>query len=186
MESLNSIISSMDPFFVLLFGLAAIVLISCLQAVRLAFQPRLRTIPGPFIARFTKFYRAFNIAKGDSPQFYLRLHDQYGPIVRAAPKMVSISDPTAVPIIYGVNNKYLKTHFYDTMTPYFKDAPMPSMFTNKDPADHQAFKKPVSHMFSMTAMKALEPFADECSSIFLEAMKDLEGQAVDLGVWLQW
>jgi hypothetical protein len=32
----------------------------------------------------------------------------------------------------------------------------------------------------------MEPFADDCTDIFLEAMKDLEGQPIDLGVWLQW
>ena len=38
----------------------------------------------------------------------------------------------------------------------------------------------------MTSMRELEPFADECNDIFLEAMKDLEGQKVDFGAWLQW
>jgi hypothetical protein len=37
----------------------------------------------------------------------------------------------------------------------------------------------------MTYIKALEPFTDDCKDIFIEAIHDLEGQAVDLGVWLQ-
>ncbi len=32
----------------------------------------------------------------------------------------------------------------------------------------------------------MEPFADDCNDIFIQAMKDLEGQDVDLGTWLQW
>lgn len=38
----------------------------------------------------------------------------------------------------------------------------------------------------MSSIKSLEPFADECTAIFIDAMKDLEGQRVDLGAWLQW
>lgn len=38
----------------------------------------------------------------------------------------------------------------------------------------------------MTSMKTLEPFADECSDVFMEAMMSLEGQNVDLSTWLQW
>jgi hypothetical protein len=37
----------------------------------------------------------------------------------------------------------------------------------------------------MTYIKALETFVDGCTDIFIEAMHDLESQAVDLGVWLQ-
>ena len=38
----------------------------------------------------------------------------------------------------------------------------------------------------MTNMKNFEPYADECTRIFIEAMQDLEGQNIDLGAWLQW
>lgn len=38
----------------------------------------------------------------------------------------------------------------------------------------------------MSSIKSLEPFADECSEIFINAMKDMEGQKIDLGAWLQW
>ncbi|KAJ5678742.1 cytochrome P450 [Penicillium macrosclerotiorum] len=38
----------------------------------------------------------------------------------------------------------------------------------------------------MSSIKSLEPFADECTKIFIDAMEDLEGQQVDLGAWLQW
>ena len=63
---------------------------------------------------------------------------------------------------------------------------MASMFSSRDPAYHQALRRSVSQKFSMSSIKALEPFADECSEIFTRAMKDLEGKPVDLGVWLQW
>lgn len=55
------------------------------------------------------------------------------------------------------------------------------MFSMSDPAGHQALRRPVAQKFSMSSIKSLEPFADECTKIFVDAMKDLEGQQVDLG-----
>lgn len=72
------------------------------------------------------------------------------------------------------------------MTPYYENKLMPSMFTARDPAEHKALKRPVAGKFSMTSIRTLEPLVDECSEIFVQSMKDLEGQKVDLGAWLQW
>ena len=63
---------------------------------------------------------------------------------------------------------------------------MDSLFTTRDPAYHSALKKPVAQLFSMTNMRNYEPHADECTAIFLESMKDLQGTPVDLASWLQW
>ena len=167
---------------------ASLALVGFLLAdyLRIALRPGLRPLPGPLFAKFTKLYRVINIARGDCPDFYLRLHKKHGPIVRTGPNTVSLADPDAVPIIYGINHNYLKTAFYDTMTPFYKDTLMPSMFTARDPAYHTALKRPVSQKFSMTSIKAMEPLADECTSIFLEAMRELEGKEINLGVWVQW
>lgn len=63
---------------------------------------------------------------------------------------------------------------------------MPSMFSVRDPVQHQALRRPVAQKFSMSSIKALEPCADECTKIFMDAMRDLEGQCIDLSAWLQW
>ncbi len=79
-----------------------------LNIVRLAFRKGLRQVPGPFAARFTDFWRVGFVWKGDAHNQYRALHAKYGPIVRTAPNVVDISDPSAVPIIYGINSKYIK------------------------------------------------------------------------------
>lgn len=73
-----------------------------------AFKPCLRSIPGPHLARFSPFYRLVKLFKGDAPVYYRKLHETYGPIVRTGPNTVDVSDPKAVPIIYGINSKFLK------------------------------------------------------------------------------
>ncbi|KAH9205669.1 putative P450 monooxygenase [Leptodontidium sp. 2 PMI_412] len=121
-----------------------------------------------------------------APAVYLDLHEKYGPIVRTGPNTVSLSDPLVIPTIYGISSSFLKSDFYNTMTPYYENKLMPSMFTARDPAEHRALKRPVAGKFSMTSIRTLEPLVDECSEIFVQSMKDLEGQKVDLGAWLQW
>lgn len=87
----------------LTFGL--LILISY---VATALKPGLRSIPGPGLARFTYLYRPLKISKGDAPNFYRNLHEKYGPLVRTGPNSVDISDPAVLPIIYGINSKFLK------------------------------------------------------------------------------
>ena len=72
------------------------------------------------------------------------------------------------------------------MSPFYMGTVMQSMFTVRDPSQHQALRRPVAQKFSMSSIKCLEPYADECTGIFIQAMKDLEGQTIDLGLWLQW
>lgn len=63
---------------------------------------------------------------------------------------------------------------------------MDSMFTERNPQAHKSLKTPVAQLFSMTNMRNFEPYADECTAIFDHAMRDLEGQTIDLAIWLQW
>lgn len=62
---------------------------------------------------------------------------------------------------------------------------MSSMFTTRSPEEHKALKRPVAQKFSMTSIKTLEYLVDPCSEIFTTTMKEMQGQVVDLGVWLQ-
>ena len=72
------------------------------------------------------------------------------------------------------------------MTPFINGEVLESMFTTRDPAYHKALKSPVAQLFSMTNMRNYETYADECTAIFIESMRKLQGQPVDLAIWLQW
>lgn len=63
---------------------------------------------------------------------------------------------------------------------------MDSMFTERDPQVHKALKAPVAQLFSMTNMRNYEVYADQCTGLFVDAMRELEGQPVDFAQWLQW
>src|SRR6266542_2079055 len=70
-----------------------------------AFGPGLGNVPGPRIARLTRLYLVNETRKGKGHTLYCELHAKYGPIVRIAPNKVTISDPVAIPLIYGVGRK---------------------------------------------------------------------------------
>ncbi|KAL3442486.1 cytochrome P450 [Aspergillus insuetus] len=159
-----------------------------IKAIATAYKPGLRSIPGPAVARFSSLYRPWKLAGGDAPGLYRALHERYGKIVRTGPKTVDISDPDAVSVIYGISSKFLKSAFYDAFSPIHEETVMPSMFSVRDPSTHQALRRPVAQKFSMSSIRAMEPFADECTHILLDAMRSLEGTGypIDLGAWLQW
>lgn len=63
---------------------------------------------------------------------------------------------------------------------------MDSLFTTRDPKYHRNLKSNVAQLFSMSNMRNFEVYADECTAIFMDAMRDLDSNTVDLAVWLQW
>ncbi|KAG5765521.1 hypothetical protein H9Q72_006408 [Fusarium xylarioides] len=185
----------------LLYG-ALLTGLALFHLIRLTFRAGLRYIPGPWLARYTGLYRLSLVYKGDSPRQYQLLHERYGPIVRTGPSHVSISDPAMIPVIYGIGKNFqkvdtaflslnisliqIKTPFYTTMSLMYQGQRMDSMFTERNPNVHKVLKGSVAQIFSMTNMRNFEVYADECNAIFLDAMRDLEEQRLDLADWLQW
>ena len=94
-----------------MYLLGAVLLVLYLaNTIRVALRPGLRNLPGPFSARFSRWYRSSLVFGGKAPEEYRKLHEQYGPIVRIGPNHVSFADPVAIPIIYGIGtgNRFLK------------------------------------------------------------------------------
>lgn len=66
------------------------------------------SVPGPFLAAWTDLWRFFIAWGRHAEQTHVRLHEKYGPLVRLGPNSVSISDPGAVKVIYGLTSGYVK------------------------------------------------------------------------------
>ena len=87
-----------------------------LNLARTAFRPGLRNIPGPFLAKFSRFYITKYVAKGEMHSLFIDLHHKYGPLVRYAPNKVSVADPSAIQTIYGVSSGFVKVRLLGSMT----------------------------------------------------------------------
>ncbi|KAI0311683.1 hypothetical protein OF83DRAFT_1177341, partial [Amylostereum chailletii] len=65
--------------------------------------------PGPWLAKFSDLWLAWTTFQGRRSEV---IHKKCGPIVRLAPKHMSISDPAA---LYAHGNRATKTDFYDAL-----------------------------------------------------------------------
>ena len=81
----------------------------------------LRSIPGPFFARFTKLWFLYRVWRGRFDLDLIALHKKHGPIVRFGPYHYSFVDPEAVKAIYGHATEFDKSDWYDAWNaPGFK------------------------------------------------------------------
>jgi hypothetical protein len=83
--------------FTWIIGLVFIVIFS-LAYVRDPFK----SIPGPFLARWTAWWNVYYSRKGNMHRNMMAMHEKYGTLVRTGPNEVSTSNPEAFNIIYGM------------------------------------------------------------------------------------
>lgn len=86
---------------VLLVGFAAYLLSNY-------FNRGLNKYPGPVIASFTDWWRFWDVYKRRPEVTHIKLHEKHGDVVRLGPNVLSISDPKALKIIYGLNKGFTK------------------------------------------------------------------------------
>jgi hypothetical protein len=99
------------PFLLSLFPLLLLgTIILYLLANR--FKPVVRKLPGPILAKYTGLWRMWTMYQGDFMNVAMQLHKKYGTFVRIAPNYISVSDPSAMPIIYGLANGFLKVFLF--------------------------------------------------------------------------
>ncbi|CAF3556877.1 unnamed protein product [Fusarium graminearum] len=126
-----------------------------------AFFHRLRSFPGPFMAKLSRFYSLLKVAKTTRGcENIQRLHEEYGDIVRTAtpamaahgiralakglipatgPRELSINLPSAIPLIYGWSAKTKKSPWYSQVSR--KTAEI-SLNSTRDPKAHKQRKVP--------------------------------------------
>lgn len=68
---------------------------------------QLNHVPGPLLAGLSDYWRAWHQRRGELRDKLVELHKQYGPIVRYGVRSVSITDPSAVGIIYSDRAGYI-------------------------------------------------------------------------------
>ncbi|PVH85443.1 cytochrome P450 [Cadophora sp. DSE1049] len=146
----------------------------------------LRHIPGPFWARFTRWWKLIEIYGGEFEKRNIELHRRYGPVVRIAPDEYSIDDPEATKEIYGLGGNFVKSPWYIASSNPDPHA-TPDLFTDLDPKRHAANRRKVAALYSMTNLVQMEPFVDECTGILVKRFREfaVAGRQVDMGHWLQ-
>ncbi|KIX92184.1 uncharacterized protein Z520_12065 [Fonsecaea multimorphosa CBS 102226] len=159
-----------------LSGLAVVSLVAYVVYQR--FLHPLAKYPGPFLASLTDVWQAHQFMTLQQPYNLTRLHEKHGPIVRYGPDKLSVTDEACIPIIFQKSARSMpKTEFYDAY-----GAAHPNVFGMRDEDIHSTRRRHMSHSFSISYVKEMEPFLD----INIKLLKDKitrysrTGEAFDL------
>lgn len=89
----------------------AVALLASLGAAYIVQQTALsplKSIPGPFGARFSNLWQLFVYYQGNQAHVFRHLHDRHGPVVRIGPKHVSLNQPGLIKTVYSTRGDYVK------------------------------------------------------------------------------
>ncbi|OQD87706.1 hypothetical protein PENANT_c005G03902 [Penicillium antarcticum] len=112
----------------------------------------LHLVPGPFIAKFSNIWVGSSARRGQKYAAVDSAHRKYGKVVRIGFNHVSIADESALNIVYGHGNGFLKDYYYEAFV-----ARTPGMFNVRDRAEHTRKRKIISHAFSPRSVADFEP-----------------------------
>ncbi|KZT00648.1 cytochrome P450 [Laetiporus sulphureus 93-53] len=114
---------------------------------------RIRSYPGPFLAKLSDAWLGWVAAKGHRSEVVHKLHQKHGKFVRIAPDHVSISDPEAIQEVYAHGNSTTKSNFYDAFVSIQR-----GLFNTRSRPEHARKRKIVSHIFSQKNVLDFEPY----------------------------
>ncbi|KAI8666719.1 hypothetical protein NCS57_00898100 [Fusarium keratoplasticum] len=143
----------------------------------------LRTVPGPFLARFTDGWYFWNVRKGSFQDVNVELHKKYGTIVRYGPNRYSFNDPEAAKIIYGLGNHFPKSSWYSSWASPGQWA----IFSDQSIKRHAQNRRLYQATYAMSSLVHYEPFVDECSDLFTQRLAEMSrsNMLVDMRHWFQ-
>ncbi|KAI1424805.1 cytochrome P450 [Xylaria sp. FL1777] len=161
----------------------ALVLGFVIQRLFRAVISPLRSVPGPFLARYSDAWYLWYVKKGHWETQNIRLHRKYGAIVRYGPNRYSIADPEALGTIYGHGTRFTKSSWYDAWSP--PDGW--TLFADRSIERHASTRRQLQSTYSMTSLVSYEPYVNQCADIFSQRLSEMSqaGVAVDMGHWLQ-
>ncbi|OAP60317.1 hypothetical protein AYL99_05319 [Fonsecaea erecta] len=154
-------------FFSLSFLLWAVTIF--LLATALFRYRRLSSVPGPFLASFTDFWRFSVTQYGGFSQRLKRLHDQYGPLVRIGPNTVSVSDPAAVPVIHSMHGEFKKS--YATLRAFVNGKVIGTVIDILDEGEVSALKRAVGSAFATKNLLDYMPDIDHAVETLVQVVR---------------
>ncbi|KAK6371295.1 hypothetical protein LTS17_009026 [Exophiala oligosperma] len=152
------------------------------------FNHGLNKYPGPFLAKFTNWWRFFDVYGRRPDITHLKLHRELGDVVRLGPNSLSFANPKALKTIYGLNKGFTKSDFYPVQQAVKEGKRLPSLFSTTDESYHANLRRSVNNAFSMSQLVQYEPAVNETIEIFLDQTDKLyakPNRICDFAEWLQ-
>jgi cytochrome P450 len=147
-----------------------------------ALRSPLRRIPGPWYTHFTHLVLKWHILAGNRVHYVHSLHQRYGPIVRVSPEEVAVSDLEAFSKIHKIGSGFLKSAWYDGITPNRRE---PGIFVMRDPHQHAARRRLFARAFSVSSLLAnWEPEIRQKTGLAVRKIKeDAQKSGADVFKW---
>ncbi|KAF4307737.1 Cytochrome P450 [Botryosphaeria dothidea] len=143
---------------------------------------RLRSFPGPFLAKFSQFY-ALSLSVRSRNQFHLEvdaLHRRYGDFVRVGPRHVSINRASAIPAVYGPPSRCEKGPWYATTG---DDPSKASMFYTRDAEVQRNRRRAWDRGFNVKALASYETRVEAKADKLVEQLKKHESEPLNITAW---
>ncbi|KAL9041456.1 MAG: hypothetical protein Q9180_001271, partial [Flavoplaca navasiana] len=149
--------SALEPAVALLVAFCTVYIIQ--QTV---WSP-LKSVPGPFFARFSNLWQLFVFYQGKQAQVLRRLHDRYGPVVRIGPRHISLNQPSLIKAIYGLSTsggftKSIRYAAFDAKSPDGQNIPV--LFSTRDEEHHARMWRPIAKYYSISHLLSFETHID--------------------------
>ncbi|PSK38150.1 Isotrichodermin C-15 hydroxylase [Elsinoe australis] len=152
------------------------------------FYKGLNKYPGPALAAYTNWWRFFETTGRQTEKTQLTLHREHGDIVRIGPNVLSIGDPKAIKIIYGLNKGMVKSDFYPIQQAVAKGRRLQSLFSTTNEDYHAKYRRCVNNAFAMSSLVNYEPLVDSTTAVYIQKTREnfVQGaQRCNFSQWLQ-
>ncbi|KAJ0318210.1 hypothetical protein Brms1b_004464 [Colletotrichum noveboracense] len=167
------------------FGLLTLVYygIEISKAVWIGLTGPLSKVPGPWLNRFTAVPWKLTVITGKIGQMCIDYPKKYGEIVRIAPNVVMISNKEAVHQIV-VEKELRKSAAYEK---FRQDKDIATIFTIQDRTEYRTRRRLLSHGFSVSYIKGLEPMMLSCirdlEEVIDERCAAAAGGKAEIDIW---
>ncbi|KAH6658877.1 cytochrome P450 family protein [Truncatella angustata] len=141
----------------------------------------LSSVPGPFWAKWSNLWLVYHCRKGHIHRKMIEVHKKYGTLVRVGPNEVSTADIESLKTIYGAGNDFRKSDWYSV----WQGSRKWDLFSERNEDIHRSQRRLVSHIYSLSSMKKLEPYVDNAITFFLTKLSTMEGQRIDVNKWVR-
>ncbi|EEB92955.1 hypothetical protein MPER_08459 [Moniliophthora perniciosa FA553] len=160
-------------------------ILSCIIVYRVSPWHPLAAYPGPLLCKLTKFWGAYQGRTGKQFEWYKKLHERYGDVVRIGPNELSFLSPDALGPIMGQNG-LPKGQFWEGRFPESqKVRPIPAL---QDLEQHRQRRGAWNKAFSSAALKEYEVLVSKRTDLLGDRLAEecASGKPVEFGQWIGW
>ncbi|KAF2129891.1 cytochrome P450 [Dothidotthia symphoricarpi CBS 119687] len=170
----NPHVNTVGDVFVITSTTAAIYFgaLSASVLIYRGFFHRLRNIPGPFLARFSKFHSIFAGVIPTNFRYFKSseaLHERYKTdVIRTGPREVTVYCADAVPLIHGPMSRCSKGPWYGAVN-YLSGV---SLQTTRSKEEHKQRRKIWDRAFNAKSLRDYEPRLNRHALALMEKLKE--------------